>query len=98
MNAVLPIRRPRPPQPALRRLALALAMALPTAGALAQTADEAQLVRDELKALREDQSRIVEMQRRNEAAIRALEAARAGSRGRCRRGARRARAQCAGPP
>ncbi|KAF1685362.1 hypothetical protein B1992_12585 [Pseudoxanthomonas broegbernensis] len=58
---------------ALAPLALALAVALPPVQALAQTADEAQLIREELNTLREEQSRIARMQQRNEAAMRALE-------------------------
>lgn len=42
--------------------------------ALAQTSDPAAQIREELRALREEQARIVELQQRNEAAIRALEA------------------------
>ena len=74
MNTVSRPRKPRSPHLAWLCPLTIAASSLAAPHALAQTADEAQQIREELKALRDDQARINELQQRNEAAIRALEA------------------------
>ncbi|TWT21454.1 hypothetical protein FQY83_08930 [Luteimonas marina] len=74
MNTSLRTKRARSPHLAwLCPLAIA-ASCLSMPYAFAQTPEQAQSIKEELKTLREDQARIAELQQRNEAAIRALEA------------------------
>lgn len=55
------------------RITLVAACCLSAPAAFAQSADETQRLREEIRALRDTQARIAELGKRNEAAIRALE-------------------------
>lgn len=55
-------------------LCAAIAVGMPVGQAMAQTSQDTQAIRQELQSLREEQSRIAQLQQRTEAAIAALEA------------------------
>ncbi|QNN76884.1 putative porin [Pseudoxanthomonas mexicana] len=55
-------------------LSVAIAMSLSTGSALAQSANDSEAIRQELQALRQQQTQISQLQQQNEAAIAALEA------------------------